>query len=206
VVPNSVRSRRPGRRAGVIATIMSILLGLLLSSVLVWQASQASFSSTVTNASNNWTAGSVALSDDDSSSAMFAATSLKPGSTGTHCIAVTSAGTLPASVKLYATNGSTTNGLSSYVDLSITQGTGGSFSSCNGFSPLGSNSSVFSGTLAGFISGCTNFASGVGVWAPTGSGSETHTYAFSYTIDAAAPASVQGGTASVSFTWESQSS
>jgi hypothetical protein len=137
---------------------------------------------------------------------MFAATSLKPGSTAGHCIAVTSAGTLPASVKLYATNGSTTNGLSSYINLTITQGTGGSFSSCNGFSPLGSNSSVFSGTLAQFISGCTNFASGVGVWTPTGSGSETHTYAFSYTVDSAAPATVQGGTASVSFTWESQSS
>jgi hypothetical protein len=205
VVPNLVPSRRPGRRAGVIATVMSILLGLVVSSLLVWQASQASFSSTVTNASNNWTAGSVALSDDDSNSAMFSASSLKPGSTGTHCIAVTSAGTLPAAVKLYATNGATTNALSSYVDLSITQGTGGSFSSCNGFSPLGSNSSVYSGTLAAFISGCTNFSNGVGVWTPTGSGSETHTYQFSYAIDAATPATAEGGTASVSFTWESQS-
>jgi hypothetical protein len=206
VVPSSVRSRRPARRAGVIATIMSILLGLLISSALVWQASQASFSSTVTNASNNWTAGSVALSDDDSNSAMFSASGLKPGSTGTHCIAVTSAGTLPASVKLYGANGTTTNGLSSYVDLTITQGTGGSFSSCNGFSPLGTNSSVYSGTLASFISGCTNFSNGVGVWTPSGSGSETHTFAFSYSIDASTPSSAQGGTASISFTWESQSS
>jgi hypothetical protein len=183
---------------------MSVLLGLVISTGLVWQASHAAFSATTTNPTNNWSAGAVALSDDDSNSAMFTVTAMKPGSTGTHCIAVTSSGTLPAAVKLYATNASTTNALASSIDLTITQGTGGSFSSCTGFTPLGSNSSVYSGTLAAFESSATNFSNGAGVWAPTGSGSETHTYAFTYTLDANTPSSAQGGTASVSFTWECQ--
>src|SRR3712207_7319239 len=44
------------------------------------------------------------LSDDDSGSAMFTATGLKPGSTGTKCIQVTYGGSLAAAVKLYVSS------------------------------------------------------------------------------------------------------
>ena len=178
-------------------------VSLIISGALVWQSSYAAFSSTTVNPTNNWTAGSVALSDDDSTTAMFTASSLKPGSTGSKCIVVTSAGTLASTVKLYATTYSTTNALSSYIDLVVEEGSGGSFSSCTGFS---SGATDFTGTLAAFAAAKTDFASGVSSWAPSGSGSETKTFKITYTINASTPNSVQAGTAAAGLTWESQTS
>lgn len=183
-------------------------VSILVSGLLVWQASYAAFSSTTTNPTSNWTAGTVALSDDDSVTALFTAASLKPGSTGTKCIVVTSAGTLASAVKLYGTTYSTTNALGSYVNLVIDEGAGGTFASsgptsCTGFT---SASNDFTGTLAAFAAGNTNFASGVSAWAPSGSGSESKTFRIAYTIDAATPNTAQGGTAAMGFTWEAQTS
>ena len=189
------------------AVVVAILGGLAVSGGLVWQASYSAFSATTSNPTNNWASGTVALSDDDSNTALFTASALKPGSTGTKCIAVTSSGTLASTVKLYGTGAATTNGLSTYVNLTITQGTGGTFANaCSGFTPLGTGSSVFSGTLAGFATTATAFASGLGTWAPTGTAPETRVFQFVYTLDAAAPNSAQGGTAALGFTWEAQNS
>jgi hypothetical protein len=188
------------------AALAAILTGLLVSGGVVWQASYSAFSSTSTNPTSNWSSGSVALSDDDSNTALFTASNLKPGATGTKCIAVTSTGSLASTVKLYGTAAATTNALSTYVNLTITQGTGGGFGSCTGFAPLGTGSSVYAGTLAGFGSTATAFASGLGTWAPTGSGSETRVFQLVYTLDPAVPNSAQSGTAALGFTWEAQNS
>jgi hypothetical protein len=182
-------------------------VSILVSGLLVWQSSYAAFSSTTSNPTSNWTSGTVALTDDDGGTALFTASALKPGATGTKCIVVTSSGNLASAVKLYATTYSTTNALSSYVNLVVDEGTGGTFassgpSSCTGFASGGND---FTGTLATF-SAKTSFATGVSAWAPTGSGSESKTFRISYTIDAATPNSAQGGTAAVGFTWEAQNS
>lgn len=194
----------PSTRVRAVAKWAAVPVGLLLSAVLVWQSSYAAFSATTSNATNNWTAGTVTLTDDDLGVAMFTATGLKPGSTGTHCIAVTSTGSLPSAVKLYGTNPATTNALSASLNLTVTQGTGATFANCTGFTPLASGSGVYSGTLAAFAAADTNFATGSGNWAPTGSASETRVFQFTYTLDPAAPNSTQGGTASIGFTWEAQ--
>jgi hypothetical protein len=137
---------------------------------------------------------------------MFTAANLKPNSTGTKCIAVTSTGTLPATVKLYGTNPASSNGLSGYLNLTITQGSGGSSASCTGFTPLASGATVYTGTLAGFASTASTFATGLGSWAPTGTAAETRVFQFSYTLDPATPNTAQGGTAALGFTWEAQNS
>jgi hypothetical protein len=177
---------------------------LVVSGLVIAPASYSAFSSTTANPTSNWTAGTVMLADDDASSALFTATGLRPGSTGTKCIVVTSSGNLPSTVKLYGTGAATTNALSGSITLAVTQGTGGSFGSCTGFTPLASGASVYNGTLAAFAAGSTGFATGLGNWAPTGSASESRTYQFVYTVDAAAPNTTQGGTASIAFTWEAQ--
>ena len=186
--------------------VASIAVALAGSAALVWHASYSAFSATTVNPTNNWATGTVVLTDDDTNSAMFSVTTLKPGSTGSKCIAVTSTGSLPSTVKLYGTAPATTNGLSTYINLVVTQGTGATSSSCSGFSPLGAGSNVFTGTLASFGVGATSFASGLGTWAPTGSASETRVFMFDYTVDASSPNSTQNGTASISFTWEAQNS
>lgn len=208
----TVPPRRPTPRVARWLKWATIPAALGVSALIVAQSSYAAFSATTSNPTNNWTAGTVALSDDDANSAMFTVTGLKPGSTGQKCIVVTSTGNLPSTVKLYGTNAATTNALSASINLTVVQGTGGSFSGgCTGFTPQATNSSVYSGTLAAFGSAATNFASGfptagAATWAPTGTGSESRTYQFNYTLDANAPNTVQGGTAAMGFTWEAQNS
>jgi hypothetical protein len=195
------------RRAGKIANWLAVPLAILLSGAMIGTASYAAFSATTTSPASNWATGSVALSDDDSTTALFSATNLGPGSTGTRCIAVTSTGSLASLVRLYGTGAATTNGLSSYITLAVTQGTGGTFAGgCAGFTPLVSGSAVYSGSLANFGSTATSYATGLGTWAPTGTASETRVFRFVYTVDAAAPNTTQGGTASIGFTWEAQNS
>ncbi|CAN5234121.1 hypothetical protein BH11ACT2_BH11ACT2_06200 [soil metagenome] len=189
-----------------VASWIAIPAALVASGVVVSAASYSAFSSVSENPASNWATGSVSLTDDDAGVAMFSATGLKPGSTGTKCIAVTSTGSLASAVKLYGTGAATTNSLSSYVNLVITQGTGGSFGSCTGFAALASGSAVFSGTLAGLATTATNYSTGLGAWAPTGATSETRVYRFVYTVDAAAPNTTQSSTATISFAWEAQNS
>jgi hypothetical protein len=198
---------RPSIRTARLAGWIAIPAAVIASGLAIGGASYAAFSSTTSNPSENWTTGTVALSDDDANTALFSATGLKPGSTGSKCIAVTSTGSLPSTVTLYGTGASTTNALSTYITLTVTQGTGGSFAGgCTGFTALSTGSSVYSGTLAGFGSTATGFSSGVGSWAPTGTASETRVFKFDYVVSALAPNSTQGGTAAIGFTWEAQNS
>jgi hypothetical protein len=71
----------------------------LVVGALVVVGSRAAFSATTANTANAWSAGTVVLSDDDSGSAMFNMSLMKPGSTSAKCIVVTYSGTLtPATV------------------------------------------------------------------------------------------------------------
>lgn len=205
----SARGVGPGRRAARpapsvrwTALLLAVPLGGLLSGALVWQASYAAFTATTTNAGNSWTAGTVALTDDDASSAMFTASDLEPGSTGQRCIAVTYNGTLASAVELYIKPGELTGDttLDDHVDLVVTEGTGGGFGSCTGFV---AGATAFTGDLASFAGAHTSFATGAGAWAPTGAG-QARTYRFTYTLAADAPDTVQGKTVGATFTWEAQ--
>jgi camelysin-like metallo-endopeptidase len=177
-------------------------LAVLASGGLVWQSSYSAFSATTATPTNNWTAGTVALADDDSNTAMFNATNLKPGSTGNKCIVVTSSGTLASTVKLYGTSFSTTKSLADSLNIKVEEGTGGSFANCTGFT---AGSTVYDGTAAAFAASKTDFASGVGTWAPA-AGTVAKTYKVTYTLSPSTPDSAQGGTAALGFTWESQNS
>lgn len=191
-------------RAARLAAWIAIPVALIASGAVVSTASYSAFSATTVNPTSNWNAGNVALSDDDSNTALFNATALKPGSTGSNCITVTSTGTLPSAVKLYGTGAATTNALSGSINLTIEQGTGGGFGSCTNFVAATTGGTVFSGTLASFGSSKTDYSTGVGSWAPNGAG--TQVYKITYTVPTSAPSSVMGGTASLGLTWEAQNS
>jgi hypothetical protein len=193
-------------RAAKLAAWIAIPAALIASGIVVSTASYSAFSATTVNPTNNWTAGTVALTDDDANSAMFTATGLKPGSTGSNCITVTSTGSLASAVKLYGTAAATTNAFSSYINISVIQGTGGGFGSCTGFTPLSSGSSLYTGTLLNFGNTYTNYSNGVGTWTPTGTASESRVYQITYTVSSTAPNSAQAGTAALGLTWEAQNS
>lgn len=200
---------RPSVRTARVARWIALPAALLLSGAVVSVGSYSAFSATTSNPTSNWAAGTVVLTDDDAGTALFTASNLAPGATGTKCIAVTSSGTLASNVKLYGSGAATTNALSTHINLSITQGTGGGFGTCTGFTPQATGSSVYSGSLATFGSTYTSFATGAAgtgpqLWAPTGTASETRVYQFTYTVSATAPNTTQGGTAALGFTWEAQ--
>jgi hypothetical protein len=196
--------RRPGTRAARAGFIAAPFLGLAVAVALVWQSSYAAFSAQTDNGVNNWTAGTIALSDNDANSAMFNVTGLKPSDTGTRCIQVSKTGDLAGTVKLYGSGLTTTNVLSSNLQLTVTQGGGGSTGgNCNTFTPLATGANVYTGTLAGFTA--TNFAGGYGTWV-TPVGSQDRTYQFTYTLNANTPNEAMGQTAGVRFWWEAQNS
>lgn len=191
---------RDGRRKGRVARgAMVVLLGLLGSAALIWSSTQAAFSGTTGNSGNSWDAGSVSLSDDDSNSALFSVTGLKPGSTGSKCIEVTYTGNIASSVKLYTTAASYTGSLGTYLTFTVQLGTGGTNADCTGFS---SEATLHNTTLAAFASGHTNFTNGVSTWTPSTNG-QKKTYKFTYTLQD--DDNAEGASAEIGFTWESQS-
>ena len=206
---STTATRRPSRRFAKIATLLAVPAAVAVSGLVVSQASYSAYSATTVNPTSNWATGTVALSDDDggptANTAAFNATNLKPGSTGNRCIVVTSTGTLASTVKLYGTAPATTKALASNIDLTITQGTGGSFGSCSGY--VASGSALYSGSLASFGSTYTGWSNGLATaWAPTGTANENRTYQITYTVSPSAANDTQGGTAALGFTWEAQNS
>jgi hypothetical protein len=175
----------------------ALVVGLIGSGGLVWQGTNAVFSATTSNAANTWSAGTVNLSDDDSSAAMFTAAGLVPGTTGANCLTVTYSGTLATAVKLYAST--PTGTLAPYLDVVVSEGSGGGFGSCAGFS----GTQIFSGTLAALATASSSYATGIGSFAPSTPGS-TKVYKFTWTLDSATPNGQQSATTSATFTWESQ--
>jgi hypothetical protein len=189
----ATRAPRSIRIAGFVA----IPAALVVAGAVVGGASYSAFSATTVNPTNNWSAGTVALSDNDQNTALFSASNLAPGATATKDITVTSTGSLASVVKLYSTDAATTKDLAKYVDLTIAEGTG------TGASFTGSN--VYTGTLADFGAAHTDYANAVTGWTTAAGGSaDARTFEISYTLDAQVPNTAQGGTAALGFTWEAQ--
>ena len=199
-------ARRPSRRLAKVATLVAVPAAIAVSGLVVSQASYSAYSATTVNPTNNWATGTVALADDDTNTAAFTASNLKPGSTGTKCIAVTSSGSLASTVKLYATNPATTKNLAANIDLTITQGTGGTFGDCTSYTKLATGADLYAGTLDQLGKSATGFTNGLGDWAPTGKNDETRVYQITYTVNPKAPDTTQGGTASLGLTFEAQNS
>jgi hypothetical protein len=198
--------RAPSRRAKRMAILAAVILGWTGSGAMVWHASYSAFSATTVNSANSLSAGSVAISDNDSNAVMFNATGLKPGDVVTKCILVTYSGSLASTVKLYIAAADTIGGtgLGSYLDMVVDEGTdsGNTFPTCN---TITSVTNIYTGgTLANFASAKTSFATGVGTWAPSGSG-QTKTYRIAFTVQN--NSSANGLTATtIKFTWEAQNS
>ncbi|MBL8931288.1 MAG: hypothetical protein JNL54_14305 [Kineosporiaceae bacterium] len=195
-------SDRTPRRSSAAWLAAAVTIGLLGGGLLVRQGTNAAFTATTSNGASNWAAGSVTIGDDDSGTALFTASGLVPEDTGSKCIRVTYTGTVTSAVKLYVS--SSAGSLADYLDVVVEEGSGGGnvgdFSSCSTFS----GSTIYSGTLAAMASAKTGFATGVGSFAPTGSG-QFKVYKFTYTLNELTPNGQQSETASATFQWESQS-
>ena len=187
----------------------AVVFGLAV--VVAGAATWSSFAQTTANPSNSFSAGTVAISDNDAGTTL-SIPALSPGVSSNGCIKVTYTGSLASAVRMYA---STTGALAQYLNLTITRGTQTSptFPSCTGFSAdsanyIGAGAGVmYSGTLSNLASSYTNFASGL-VDAPgspqSWSGGSAHSYMLTVSLPAGTPSAAQGLSSTATFTWEAQ--
>jgi len=183
---------------------MALGAAFLLVGVLVVTSSRATFTDTTDDIGNAFTAGDIDLIDDDLGSAMFTITNMEPGDSETDCIVVTYQGSItdPSAVKIYSGGYTDSGDFGDYLNLTIDEGTGGSFGNCTGF-VLG-NSIESGGTVADFDTTHTNYASGAGVWDPS-STPASMTYRVTVELDSATPTAEEGeSVTALTFTWEVQ--
>ncbi len=118
----------------LLATV--VVVGLLIATV--GAAVFSAYTSVASNEGNTFTAGTIALTDNDSGTALFNVNGFTPGDSFVRCIRVdyASTGGVQSSIKLFGNTGGT--GLADYLDLRIRRGTmptPGSPSDCTGFTP-----------------------------------------------------------------------
>lgn len=194
-----VLPRIPSRRATRRGLVVSTAGALVLAATLVWQSAYAGF--TDQTATLTATAGSatVQLTNDVEGVAMaLTLDQLRPGEGGSQCVEVTSTGSVPALVKLYAENRTGGSTLLSQLTFSWSAGTGGGGNgSCAGYTPSGS---AYNTTMSSFP---VTYDSGALPWTTTGSpAGESRTYQLTYKLADGAPASVKGTSAKITFVWE----
>jgi hypothetical protein len=184
----------PASPRGLRSVLMaSAFSGVLLSGMLVWTSSESAFGGNAQNPASSWTAGTVAINDDDGAAVLFNSSGLVPGDTGTKCITVNYTGSLTANVKVFVS--SLTGTLGPYLNMTLEQGNGGSFADCSGFVAETSVSATLSGLG-------TTYGTGFGTWAPTGTG-QSRTYRISWSL--ALDNNGANKTATATFTFQGQS-
>ena len=192
---------RSGRSAKVIAA--AVVVGLIGSGALVWQASSAAFTASTRNDGNSWESGNVVLSDNDFAGANFQATGLKPGSTDTKCIEVEYDGNIAAAVKIYGEG--FTGDLGQYLTLDISEGDGANCTTPGTLSRIygDGNTTLDAGndSLSEFAAVRTNWSTGAGAWAPSAANS-VKPYVFTYRL--VDDQGAMNETAEIDFVWEAQ--
>jgi hypothetical protein len=184
-------------------TIRKVLISLLVVGAVGGAAAVgafSAFSATTSNPSNSFTAGSVSIGDNDSGTALYNVSGKKPGQYAERCIQVTYSGSLPATVKLYRSTFTGGTGLDSYIDLSITRGTG-TAGDCSDFS---GSTSVYSGTLNALG---TDYTGGVSLTNGSGNGTWSQNDAVTYKVRATLQddnGANGKATGTHSFTWEAR--
>lgn len=190
--------------AGMICGVVIVSMLAVISIALVSRSSAAFTASTDTDGSS-FSSGSVDLVDDDVvGNALINVADLKPGQSVTDCIVVTYQGSIPdpAGVKLYSGGYTDTGTFGDHLDITVEEGTGGTFHDCTGF---GTENTIVAGqALSAFDAARTDYATGVGVWDPSGT-PQAKTYRVTAQLDPATPTGQQNqGVTDVTFTWEVQ--
>ena len=191
------RHRDPQQRErakGVITLVSALVIGLVASG-----ATFSAFNAQTSNSANTFNTGTVAISDNDAGSAMFALTGMRPGNPVSRCIQVTYTGTLAAAVKLYGTNTST--GLEPYLNLTVTRGTisSGAFPSCTNFTADAGGGVLYTGLLSAFPA-----TQGTGIADPAVSWATNEVHSYQFTVDVVDDNAAQNKSATETFIWDAR--
>jgi Camelysin metallo-endopeptidase len=151
-MPETVHQPRLDRKTK--SALIVFLIGVIAS--VAGLATWSAFSSTTSNANNQFSTGSVTLTDNDSGTAMFNMSGARPGDTVSKCITVSYSGTLTSNVRLYGAS-TAGNGLDQYLDLKVTRGT------FSGATP--SNMACTDGAGSNFVADSVTYSGGNGAGA-----------------------------------------
>jgi len=170
-------------------------------------ATYATFDASTTAAGNEFETGTVAISDNDMGGAVIGLPAgSRPTDSDAGCVTVTYEGSLPATVRLYATVTASGPSLAPHLTTTVTRGSGGTPSDCSGFTPdgvdygYGTNGVVFQGKLSAFPA---SYASGIANPPAAWTTGESHTFRFDVSLDNDQAA--QGLDAESEFFWEARS-
>ena len=188
---------KTAHRAAWTATRLPFGLAIALLGLLAVEASRSAVASTPHPRNSH----DVAMVGEGPVPALFSAQQLGPGQTMTSCIAVDSTThDVPGDLRLYSGAITDPDGLASFLDITIEEGTGGSVGSCDGFVAF---HTIVVETLATFAAAHTDYATGVGDCLH--SDHRSMGYRISIALDKDAPNSRQGQTVSnLAFYWEAQ--
>lgn len=203
-------ARRPPRTT-VKALSTALVLGLvgLTAGAGTWSA----FSDTTENNDNQFTAGTVTISDNDADGRMFQVSGMKPGAFDEGCILIDYTGSLATDVRLHGIT--TGTGLDPHLNVTVTRGakTGSSaFDSCTDFSAdvteylgVGQGAGVvYKGTLQGYPdtweAGIIDAPGAAETWTTN----EKHAYKIRVELPSSASSTAAGLNATQQFTWEAR--
>ncbi|MBA2955700.1 hypothetical protein GON03_15290 [Nocardioides sp. MAH-18] len=199
--------KKPSPRATKVMAATVTPLAVVAAGAMVYQASYAAFTGQTRTSGNDFSTGSVALTDDDNGAARFQVASMKPGDTDTRCIKVTANASVPGKVRGYVVNPIPSGkGLEDRIKMSVAEGDGGSFASCNGFVKTGD---VFTSTPMSQLFQANSYATAVGGW-DVPAGTSTRTYQITWSFDTSGLTQtqidqLQGAHTGFDFQWELQS-
>ena len=186
--------------------LLSLVVVGLVSSALAFGVFSA-FSATTSNPNNSFAAGSVAISDNDSGSALYSVSDRKPGDSVSKCIRVTYTGSLASTVKLYRSAFTGGTGLDPYVTILVERADSGTvtdYATCAGFDAT--PTTEYNGTLAAIG---TSFTDGAAVTLEDAAGGAVwdQNDAVDYKVTATLQDNNSGNglvTGTHSFTWEAR--
>jgi hypothetical protein len=200
---------KPSRRAQKIMAAATTPVAVIAAGALVYQASYAAFTGQTRNSGNEWSTGSVNLTDDDNGQARFRVTNMLPGQTESKCITVTANASVPSTVKGFAINPVTSvQGLENRILMSIQAGTDGSFADCTSFKPLEDTANgviVADAPLSG-IAQKNTFETALGGWeVPKGTNSRTYKLTWKFDTTGMTQSQIdqlQGAKTGIDMQWE----
>lgn len=181
------------------------LVAFALVASVSGRATFAAFTRTTSDGGNTYAAGTLTLGDNDAGAVLWDVANQLPTSAAiVRCIRVTYTGSLPATVRLYASGAASP--LDAFLNVTVEKGSmpvATTFPGCGGFASEATLSPV--GTLQAFKAARTGWATGI----PAFPGAQTQwttgdSLVFRFTVRLQDALAAQGLTALATFTWEAQ--
>ncbi len=196
------------RRESTLRRLLVTVLILGAVGLVTGYGTFSAFTATTTSGGNAFSAGTVALEDNDNGTAMLNISGAKPNDSQSSCIKIRYTGSLDSAVRLYA---SVSGSLAQYLTLTITRGTDAtpSFGNCSTFvrdapNYIGAGQGIiYNGNLSAFAASYdAGLVDPLASSAETWTTNEEHVYRFRIALQDENAA--QGLSASASFTWEAR--